>query len=98
MHKVSICFQLSLVALSCLFGSNSQTLAQVTPDSTVDTQVNTEENVTEITGGTTREDNLFHSFQDFSVVRGMKLFLIMLIMLLIFFLASLAEIFLILMV
>lgn len=41
--------------------------AQVTPDNTVNTIVNQNGNVSEITGGQTRGDNLFHSFQDFSV-------------------------------
>lgn len=45
-------------------------LAQVTPDNTVDTTVNQNGNVAEITGGQTRGDNLFHSFQDFSVPTG----------------------------
>ena len=42
-------------------------IAQVTSDGTVNTQVTTDGNVDEITGGETRGDNLFHSFQDFSV-------------------------------
>ncbi|MEM8722895.1 MAG: filamentous hemagglutinin N-terminal domain-containing protein [Cyanobacteria bacterium P01_G01_bin.39] len=42
-------------------------LAQVTSDNTVSTQVTTNGSVAEITGGETRGDNLFHSFQDFSV-------------------------------
>ena len=42
-------------------------IAQVTSDGTVNTQVTTDDNVAEITGGETRGDNLFHSFQDFSV-------------------------------
>ena len=42
-------------------------LAQVTSDGTVNTQVNQNDNVAEITGGETRGSNLFHSFQDFSV-------------------------------
>ena len=41
--------------------------AQVTPDGSLNTEVNTNNNVTEITGGTQAESNLFHSFQDFSV-------------------------------
>ncbi|MEO1671568.1 MAG: filamentous hemagglutinin N-terminal domain-containing protein [Cyanobacteria bacterium J06631_2] len=44
--------------------------AQVTSDNTVSTQVNNNGNVAEITGGETRGDNLFHSFQDFSVPTG----------------------------
>ncbi|MEM9507200.1 MAG: filamentous hemagglutinin N-terminal domain-containing protein [Cyanobacteria bacterium P01_E01_bin.35] len=41
--------------------------AQVTPDGTLGTDVNTSDNVTEITGGTKADSNLFHSFQDFSL-------------------------------
>jgi len=50
---------------STLFAKAS--LAQVKSDNTVDTQVNQNGNVAEITGGETRGGNLFHSFQDFSV-------------------------------
>ncbi len=52
----------------------SPVLAQVTSDSTVNTQVNQNGNVSEITGGETREGNLFHSFQDFSVGTGNEAF------------------------
>ena len=41
--------------------------AQIAPDDTVGTEVNSTDNVTEITGGTEVDSNLFHSFQDFSV-------------------------------
>ncbi|MEY2831538.1 MAG: hypothetical protein RLZZ574_796, partial [Cyanobacteriota bacterium] len=44
--------------------------AQVTPDSSLGTETNTENNVTEITGGTSSDSNLFHSFQKFSVETG----------------------------
>lgn len=44
--------------------------AQVTPDGTLGTDVNTSDNVTEITGGTKADSNLFHSFQDFSLGTG----------------------------
>ncbi|MGL6339062.1 MAG: beta strand repeat-containing protein, partial [Waterburya sp.] len=45
-------------------------VAQVTSDGTVNTQVNQNGNVSEITGGEREGDNLFHSFQDFSVDTG----------------------------
>ena len=48
--------------------------AQVTSDNTVGTQVSNEGNVAEITGGETRGDNLFHSFEDFSVTTGNEAF------------------------
>ena len=53
----------------CLMQANP-VKAQVTPDNTVGTEVNTRDNVTEITGGTRADSNLFHSFSDFSVETG----------------------------
>ena len=50
----------------CCLGNNPL-LAQIIPDASLDTKVDTSNNVTEITGGTQAESNLFHSFQDFSV-------------------------------
>ena len=58
-------FSLPLVGTVCL--SASPLLAQVTTDGTVNTQVNQNGNVAEITGGETRGSNLFHSFQEFSI-------------------------------
>jgi filamentous hemagglutinin family protein len=54
----------------CYLGNNNSLQAQITPDNTVNTQVNTNNNVTEINGGTQAESNLFHSFQNFSVATG----------------------------
>ena len=48
--------------------------AQVTTDGTVNTRVTQSGSVAEITGGETRGDNLFHSFQDFSVGTGNEAF------------------------
>jgi filamentous hemagglutinin family protein len=45
-------------------------LAQVTSDDTVNTQVSDDGETSEITGGERAGDNLFHSFQDFSVDTG----------------------------
>ena len=56
---------LFLCTASCLCASAAK--AQVASDGTVNTQVDRNGNVTEITGGETRGGNLFHSFQDFSV-------------------------------
>jgi filamentous hemagglutinin family protein len=61
-------FHLSLCTLGCLYASSSQ--AQVTSDGTVNTQVDQQGNVAEITGGEKRGGNLFHSFQEFSVGTG----------------------------
>ena len=69
---LSIPLQLSFGTFLCL--SASPILAQVTSDGTVNTQVNLQENVSEITGGEARGSNLFHSFQDFSVPTGNEAF------------------------
>ncbi|MEL7407012.1 MAG: filamentous hemagglutinin N-terminal domain-containing protein, partial [Cyanobacteria bacterium J06558_2] len=59
-----------LCTLGFSLANSSLTLAQITPDGTVNTQVTQNGNVAEITGGETRDANLFHSFQDFSVPTG----------------------------
>ncbi|MDJ0596898.1 MAG: filamentous hemagglutinin N-terminal domain-containing protein [Pleurocapsa sp. MO_226.B13] len=64
--------QIGLCTLGCLYASSTQ--AQVTPDGTVNTQVNQNGSIAEITGGETRGSNLFHSFQDFSVPTGNEAF------------------------
>ena len=53
----------------CLI-SSSPLSAQIIPDDSLDTEANTENNVTEITGGTQSDSNLFHSFTEFSVETG----------------------------
>jgi filamentous hemagglutinin family protein len=63
-------FGLSLCTLGYLYATSNTALAQVTSDGTVNTQVNQNGNVAEITGGQTRGGNLFHSFRDFSVGTG----------------------------
>ena len=63
-------FKVSLYTFGYLLIRSDITLAQVTPDNTVNTQVNQNGGVAEITGGETRGENLFHSFQDFSVPTG----------------------------
>ncbi|MDJ0594737.1 MAG: filamentous hemagglutinin N-terminal domain-containing protein [Pleurocapsa sp. MO_226.B13] len=67
-----VSLQLGLGTLGCL--SSRPILAQITSDGTVNTQVNQNGNVAEITGGQTRGGNLFHSFQDFSVPTGNEAF------------------------
>ena len=65
-------FRLLKITLSTLgcFAISDVSQAQVTPDNTLDTRVNRNGNVSEITGGEARGGNLFHSFQDFSVPTG----------------------------
>ena len=64
----ALALKVSLYTLGCLYvGSTKVSFAQVTPDDTVNTQVDSSDSVVEITGGETRDSNLFHSFQDFSV-------------------------------
>ncbi len=71
---LSALFSLGICALSSLFATGEITLAQVTSDGTVNTQVNQNDNVSEITGGETRGSNLFHSFREFSVQTGNEAF------------------------
>ena len=66
----SYLLQICLYALGFSFTSSQISLAQVTSDGTVNTQVTQNGNVAEITGGESRGGNLFHSFQDFSVPTG----------------------------
>ena len=63
-------FQISVCTSGYLCLTSNPSLAQVTSDGTVNTQVNSNGNVAEITGGQTRGGNLFHSFQDFSISTG----------------------------
>jgi filamentous hemagglutinin family protein len=62
--------QISLCTFGYLYATSNTALAQVTSDSTVDTQVTINGNVSEITGGQTRGGNLFHSFKEFSIPAG----------------------------
>ena len=71
---VSPLFQISLCAVGYLIANSNISLAQVTPDATINTQVDQNGSVAEITGGETRGGNLFHSFQDFSVPTGNEAF------------------------
>ena len=66
--------QVSLCTVGCLYTSSTIAYAQVTSDGTINTQVNQDGNSAVITGGETRGGNLFHSFQDFSVVTGNEAF------------------------
>jgi filamentous hemagglutinin family protein len=66
--------RIGILAFGYLYATSEITNAQVTPDGTVNTQVNQTDNVSEITGGETRGNNLFHSFQEFSVGAGNEAF------------------------
>jgi len=75
MQKIfSPLLQISLCTFGYLYATSNTALAQVTSDSTVNTQVTINGNVSEITGGQTRGGNLFHSFQEFSVGTGNEAF------------------------
>ena len=63
-----------ILALTLFILDPSRTNSQVTPDNTINTQVDLKDNIAEITGGEVRGENLFHSFQDFSVINGHEAF------------------------
>ena len=52
-------FQFSLCTVGYLCATSKISLAQVTTDNTINTQVDQNGNVAEITGGETREGNLY---------------------------------------
>ena len=75
MQKViSPLLQTCLWIFGYLYATCDASLAQVSSDGTVNTQVSQNGNVANITGGETRVNNLFHSFQDFSVETGNQAF------------------------
>ena len=53
-----------------LLANCTRARSQISADDTVSTEVNSSNNISEITGGTTKGSNLFHSFQEFSVPQG----------------------------
>ena len=72
----SNCQLFYLAVFGSLFGLSwiTSVSAQVTPDTSLGTEVNSDGNITEITGGTRSQSNLFHSFQEFSVETGTEAF------------------------
>ena len=71
---ISPLLRIGICTAGYLYATSNVTLAQVTSDGTVNTQVNQNGSIAEITGGETRGSNLFHSFQDFSVPTGNEAF------------------------
>jgi filamentous hemagglutinin family protein len=61
-----------IVVLAGFFGYRSEISAQIIPDRSLprNTTVSSEGNLSTITGGTTRGNNLFHSFKQFSLPTG----------------------------
>ncbi|MBW4687735.1 MAG: filamentous hemagglutinin N-terminal domain-containing protein [Komarekiella atlantica HA4396-MV6] len=61
-----------VVSGSILFSSVLPSEAQIIPDTTLpnNTSIKIEENTTKIEGGTQMENNLFHSFKEFSIPIG----------------------------
>ena len=62
------------LALSIALLYNTSAKSQIIPDNTTPTEINTSNNVTEITGGTKANSNLFHSFRELSVANGSAAF------------------------
>ncbi|NJL50976.1 MAG: filamentous hemagglutinin N-terminal domain-containing protein [Hydrococcus sp. SU_1_0] len=63
-----LCF--SVVCLLTIFPVNAS--AQITPDGTLPTVVEEQENMEKITGGEREGNNLFHSFEEFSIPEGIE--------------------------
>ena len=70
---LSSLLQFSVCTLGLSFTATSA-MGQITPDGSLPTNVEQQGNVTEITGGGRAGNNLFHSFQDFSVPTGNEAF------------------------
>ncbi|MCC0176808.1 filamentous hemagglutinin N-terminal domain-containing protein, partial [Waterburya agarophytonicola K14] len=66
--------KLSLFTVGCFCSTSKIAIAQVTTDGTTGTTVTVDGNNFEINNGTTNGNNLFHSFQDFSVPGGGQAF------------------------
>ncbi|MGD1919878.1 MAG: filamentous hemagglutinin N-terminal domain-containing protein [Pleurocapsa sp.] len=71
-HSIAFPWTIIHTSLTVIFSLSHQNLAQaqILSDDTVGTEINNSGNTIEITGGTTQNTNLFHSFQEFSVPTG----------------------------
>ena len=70
-HKPTKPISIAIGVFSGCLLATTPTRAQVTPDGTVSTSVDTTDNKNfTITGGERAGDNLFHSFEEFSVPNG----------------------------
>ena len=67
MHKAFSLLRLIICVFGSLLATSTSSIAQVTTDGTLNTQVDQNGNVAEITGGETAGNNVFHSFEQFSV-------------------------------
>ncbi|BAZ44590.1 hypothetical protein NIES4102_16020 [Chondrocystis sp. NIES-4102] len=65
-YKLDVSATVIIASLSLLIGSNNVE-AQIKSDRTTDTQVQVTDNLSLITGGIQAGNNLFHSFEEFSV-------------------------------
>ena len=65
-----ICCQTAYLLAIILLFCSEKVSAQVVPDDSLNTQVNQNSGIAEITGGQTRGNNQFHSFQQFSLPSG----------------------------
>ena len=61
-----------ITTFSTIISSTNIVFAQITPDKTLpnNSEIGIEGNITKINGGTQREGNLFHSFEEFGVSTG----------------------------
>ncbi|AFZ35389.1 filamentous hemagglutinin family outer membrane protein [Stanieria cyanosphaera PCC 7437] len=76
LYKFWLRTSLALTSFYCLTGTDLAQAQSITPDATLPTPTEVTPTATgvEITGGTARDINLFHSFQEFSLLNGNEAF------------------------